>query len=146
MVQHAPFLEEDLALANVALDYIGRARMFYRLCRPSSKAGHGARNGQMRYLRDLRRSDRNLLIASSARGLRVQAPCGSSSWTPEALGFLGAAGAIRATRGLAAIAAKASRSPATTFGRSRDWMLRLGDGTAESNARVQDASGAALWG
>lgn len=36
---NAPFLEEDLALTNVALDYIGRARMFYNYAADRSPAG-----------------------------------------------------------------------------------------------------------
>ena len=29
-ISHAPFLEEDIALGNVALDFVGRARLFYQ--------------------------------------------------------------------------------------------------------------------
>lgn len=36
----APFLEEDLAVTNVALDYVGRARMFYQYAAELEGGGH----------------------------------------------------------------------------------------------------------
>ena len=49
---HAPFLEEDLALANVALDFIGRARMFY--AHAAACEGKGRDEDAIAYLRDCR--------------------------------------------------------------------------------------------
>jgi ring-1,2-phenylacetyl-CoA epoxidase subunit PaaC len=56
---NVPFLEEDLALANVALDFIGRARMFYS--HAAEIEGKGRSEDDIAYLRDCRQYT-NLLI------------------------------------------------------------------------------------
>ena len=56
---HAPFLEEDLALTNVALDFIGRAMMFYSYAGEAEGAGRS--EDDIAYLSDCRQY-RNLLI------------------------------------------------------------------------------------
>ncbi len=138
---HGPFLEEDLALTNVALDFIGRARMFYAYA--AKLADDGSTEDSFAYTRDCREFT-NLLIHELPRGdfaftcvrqylvdeysLRfMEELCNSEDPT------------------LAAIAAKAIKESRYHLRRSRDWMLRLGDGTAESNRRMQEALNE-LWG
>jgi ring-1,2-phenylacetyl-CoA epoxidase subunit PaaC len=138
---NAPFLEEDLALANVALDFIGRARMFYSCA--ARLEGAGRDEDALAYLRDCREY-RNLLImelprgdfaCSTARQFLVdafnlpflEALCGSAE--PE----------------LAAIAGKAVKESRYHYRRSRDWVIRLGDGTPESHQRLQRAFNE-IWG
>jgi ring-1,2-phenylacetyl-CoA epoxidase subunit PaaC len=138
---YGPFLEEDLALTNVALDFIGRARMFYSYA--AELAADGSTEDSYAYTRDCREFS-NLLIHELPRGdfaftcarqylvdeyaLRyMEALCGSGN--PE----------------LAAIAAKAVKESRYHLRRSRDWMLRLGDGTPESHERIQTALDE-LWG
>lgn len=138
---NAPFLEEDLALANVALDYIGRARMFYSYA--AELEGRGRSEDDIAYLRDCREY-RNLLIAELPRGDFAFSTARQFLVDAWSLGFLEALERSADAR-LAAIAAKAVKESRYHFRRSRDWMLRLGDGTAESKRRVQDAL-EQLWG
>ena len=62
---HAPMLEEELALANIALDLIGQARALYALCGEIEGAGHG--EDDLAYLRDSR-DFRNLLLVEQPNG------------------------------------------------------------------------------
>ena len=62
---HGPFLEEDLALQNVALDYLGRARMYYSYA--AELEGEGRTEDDFAYLRDARQFS-NLLIHELPRG------------------------------------------------------------------------------
>ena len=138
---YAPFLEEDLALANTALDYIGRARLFYSYA--AELAADGRDEDDFAFMRD-QRDFQNLLIYEMPRGdfaysmvrqllvdvfnqLFLQQLMQSQDQT------------------LAAIAAKAIKETRYHLRRSRDWVLRLGDGTDESHqktlAAVED-----LWG
>ena len=138
---NAPFLEEDLALANVALDFIGRARMFYT--HAAQIEGSGRDEDAIAYLRDCREY-RNLLIH--------ELPRGDFAFTTARQFLLDAFGLVflerlsaSAEAGLAGIAAKAIKESRYHFRRSSDWVVRLGDGTEQSRARIQDAF-ERLWG
>jgi ring-1,2-phenylacetyl-CoA epoxidase subunit PaaC len=138
---NAPFLEEDLALANVALDFIGRARMFFAYA--AELEGAGRDEDAIAYLRDCRQY-RNLLIHELPRGDFAFSTVRQFLVDAFNLPFLEALGASRDAR-LAAIAGKALKETRYHLRRSRDWMLRLGDGTPESHARAGQALGQ-LWG
>lgn len=138
---NGPTLEEDLALANVALDFIGRAQMFYAYA--SRLAADGRSEDDLAFGRDCREF-RNLLI--------TELPRGDFAFT---LGrqliidlynelFLAALARSRDEH-LAAIAAKAVKETHYHVRRSREWIVRLGDGTDESHRRVQKAFDD-LWG
>lgn len=138
---NGPFLEEDLALTNVALDFIGRARMFY--AHAAEIEGRGRGEDDYAYLRDCREY-RNLLINelpnddfafTMARQLLVDV------FDVEFFGRL----AGSSDPGLAAIAAKAVKESRYHLRRSEDWIIRLGDGTEESHRRTQDAF-EQIWG
>jgi ring-1,2-phenylacetyl-CoA epoxidase subunit PaaC len=132
-VSNAPLLEEELALANTALDYLGRARMFY------ARAGDRSERGEdvLAYTRDAREFTNALIF---------ELPRGDFAFT-MARQFLVDAYQVpflerlegSADAGLAAIAAKAVKESRYHLRRSRDWVLRLGDGTAESHLRTQSA-------
>jgi ring-1,2-phenylacetyl-CoA epoxidase subunit PaaC len=130
---NGPFLEEDLALANVALDFIGRARMFYSYA--GEIEGKGRSEDDIAYLRDCRQYT-NLLI--------YELPIGDFADT-MARQFLVDAFDVEfftalsrsADATLAAIAAKALKESRYHLRRSQDWILRLGDGTEESHQRIQ---------
>ena len=62
---HAPMLEEDLALANIALDLLGQARLLYD--HAAALEGAGRTEDDLAYLRDAPQF-RNLLIAELPRG------------------------------------------------------------------------------
>jgi ring-1,2-phenylacetyl-CoA epoxidase subunit PaaC len=126
---HAPILEEELALANIALDLIGLARSLYQAT--------GLDEDALAYLRDPAQF-RNAAI--------VELPNGDFAFTIARLFFVSVASDLfwRATALdgdalLAAIAAKAEKETAYHVRHSAEWLIRLGDGTAESHRRAQDA-------
>jgi ring-1,2-phenylacetyl-CoA epoxidase subunit PaaC len=140
-VSNAPSLEEELALANVALDHIGRARMFYG--HAATLAGDGSDEDSIAFGRDTRRYT-NLLINELPRGDFAFTMVRQFLVDAFNVPFL-AALAASSEPALAAIGEKAVKESAYHLRRSRDWMLRLGDGTAESHDRAQRAA-EELWG
>lgn len=140
-VSNAPSLEEELALANVALDHIGRARMFY--AHASALAADGRDEDHFAFGRDCREFT-NLLINELPRGdfafTMTRQFLIDAFNVPYLTALTGSSDA-----GIAAIAAKAVKESNYHLRRSGDWMLRLGDGTAESHTRAQNALDA-LWG
>lgn len=138
---NAPFLEEDLALSNVALDYIGRARMYYSYA--AELTGNGKTEDDLAYTRD-QREFRNLLIN--------EMPNGDFAFTMlrqllvDVFNTYYLAELVKSTdETLAAIAAKAIKETRYHLRRSYEWVLRLGDGTDESHRRAQQAVDE-LWG
>lgn len=138
---NAPFLEEDLALANVSLDFIGRARMFYAYA--AEHEGAGRSEDQVAFLRDCREY-RNLLIHELPIGDFAFSMVRQFLVDAFNLVFLEALERSRDAT-LAAIAGKALKETRYHLRRSHDWMLRLGDGTDESHARMQEAL-EQIWG
>ena len=137
---HAPMLEEDIALANIALDHIGQARSLYGYA--AQLAGAGLTEDDFAYLRDAGQY-RNCLL--------VEQPNGDFAMT-IARQFLFTAfidpcwqALTRSSDAtLAAIAAKAQKESAYHLRHCAEWLIRLGDGTDESHARAQGALDA-LW-
>lgn len=132
---HAPVLEEDLALANVALDLLGQARLWLTLA--GDIEGKGRDEDQLAYLRDAGQF-RNLLL--------VEQPNGDFACTLARQFYFDAwhglllEGLIHSRdERLAAIAAKAQKEVRYHLERSSAWVIRLGDGTAESRRRMQAA-------
>jgi len=138
---HGPSQEEDLAITNVALDYMGRARMFYGYA--AEIAGDGSTEDTYAYDRDCR-DFTNLLIHELPRGdfaftmarqyLVDEFNCAYIDRLQQS---------TDAT--LAAIATKANKEGLYHLRRSRQWLLRLGDGTEESHDRLQRAIND-IWG
>ena len=131
---HAPTLEEELALANLALDLIGQARALYAL---AAARGTGEDEDALAYLR----SDREY-----ANLLLLELPNGDFAVTIARLFLYAAfmdpfwrAAAASRDRDLAAIAAKAEKEAAYHLRHSAEWLIRLGDGTEESHRRAQSA-------
>jgi len=129
---NAPFLEEDLALINVALDYIGRARMFYGYAAELSADGRG--EDDFAFMRDQREFS-NLLIH--------ELPKGDFAFTMLRQLFIDLFNSLFLPRlaesgdaTLAAIAAKAVKETRYHLRRSHEWTLRFGLGTEESRARA----------
>ena len=140
-VSRAPFLEEDLALTNVALDFIGRARMFYQYA--AELAGDGTTEDTLAYTRDIREFT-NLLICELPRGDFAFSVVRHFLYDAFQLPFLQALKHSSDER-LAAIAAKAEKESRYHLRRGSEWVRRLGDGTEESRARTQQAVND-LWG
>ena len=137
----APFLEEDLALTNVALDYIGRARMFYSYA--AELSGEGYDEDWFAYKRDCREFSNNL-IHELPRGDFAFSMARQYLVDVYIVAFMRELQSS-ADATLAAIAGKAIKESEYHLRRSADWMLRLGDGTQESKRRLQDAVNE-LWG
>jgi len=132
---HRPILEEDLALTNVALDLIGHARMWLDYAGELEDAGRDA--DRLAYFRD-QREFHNVLLVEQPNGDYAGTTARQFLFDVFHLHLLQALSASRDER-IAAIAAKAAREVAYHARRSGDWVLRLGDGTAESRARMQSA-------
>jgi ring-1,2-phenylacetyl-CoA epoxidase subunit PaaC len=134
----SPEMEEDVALANIALDQLGAARLL--LTYAGEVEGRGRDEDALAFLRD-DREFRNCLL--------VELPNGDFAVTIAKLLFLSAyqlplytklAGSENGDdERLAAIAAKARKESAYHLDHSAQWMIRLGDGTEESHRRAQDA-------
>lgn len=138
---HSPFLEEDIAMANTALDLIGRARMLYT--HAAALEGRGRDEDALAYGRDER---------DFGNFLMCELPKGDYAFTLVRQYLLDVYHhrlftALTTSRDetLAAIAAKAVKEAAYHLRRSGDWVVRLGDGTDESRDRCQAALDE-LWG
>ena len=132
---HAPVLEEELALANVALDLIGQSRL---LLTHASRLDAKLRDeDQFAFLR-AEHEYRNLTLVELPNGdfgrsmLRTFLFAAFQRLVWEALL------ASRDTE-LAAIAEKSLKETRYHLRHSAEWVVRLGDGTDESHARMQSA-------
>lgn len=134
-ISKAPDLEIDIALGNIALDHLGVARALYTHAGEIEGAGRGEDDFAMR------RNEREFLNI-----LMVEQPNGDFAQTIARQFFIDVyqlllwdelAGSDDAT--LAGIAAKARKEAAYHHEFSSSWMIRLGDGTAESHDRLQRA-------
>ncbi|WP_431995070.1 1,2-phenylacetyl-CoA epoxidase subunit PaaC [Streptomyces griseoflavus] len=129
---HAPVLEEEVALANIALDLLGQARVLL------SMAGD---EDELAFLRE-ERAFRNLQL--------VEQPNGDFAHTIARQLFFSAHqyllyGELASGDGpFAPLAGKAVKETAYHRDHAEQWTLRLGDGTDESHARMQRAVDA-LW-
>lgn len=132
---HSPVLEEDIALANVALDLIGQTQFWLGLAGEVEGKGRTADN--LAYLRDAA-AFRNVLL--------VERPNGDFGKTLMRQ-FLFDAYHIEMLRALVTssdprvveIAQKALKEVSYHFERSADLVIRLGDGIEESHRRMQKA-------
>jgi ring-1,2-phenylacetyl-CoA epoxidase subunit PaaC len=134
-IGHAPALEEDLGLANTALDLMGQARLLLGYA--------GELEGQQRdedALAFLRGEEQY------ANPTLVEQPNGDfadtivrqflfDAWQHELYAGLVSSSDAR----LAAIAARAIKETRYHLSYSGGWVVRLGDGTEESHARMQRA-------
>lgn len=134
-VSNGPFLEEDIALGNVALDFIGRARMYYTYA--AELSGDGKTEDDFAYLRN-EREFQNYLIHELPRGDFAHSMARQLLVDVFNHHYLEA---LRKSKDqtLAAIAAKGLKETQYHLRRSRDWVVRLGDGTEESHRRIQAA-------
>lgn len=136
----APILEEDIATANVALDLVGQATMLLRLA--GEVEGKGRDEDALAYWREAI-AFRNCLLVEQPNGDFAQTIVRQFLFDVHAVLLLEAL-TRSAHAELAAIAAKALKEAKYHVRRSGDWVLKLGDGTGESHARMQRALDA-LW-
>ncbi len=132
---HAPMLEEDMALVNMGLDLLGQARELYSYA--AEVEGKGNDEDKFAYLRDVRQY-RNLLLLEQPNGDFARTMVRQFFYSSFAdLYWRAMMKSDDAT--LAAIAAKSEKESAYHVRHSSEWMVRLGDGTAESHRRAQAA-------
>jgi ring-1,2-phenylacetyl-CoA epoxidase subunit PaaC len=132
---HAPMLEEDMALSNIALDLIGQARELYSYA--AKVEGKDNDEDKLAYLRDVRQY-RNLLLVEQPNGDFAHTLVRQFFYSAFADLYWRAMMSSRDTT-LAAIAAKSEKESAYHLRHASEWIIRLGDGTDESRRRAQAA-------
>jgi ring-1,2-phenylacetyl-CoA epoxidase subunit PaaC len=134
-VGHAPALEEDLGLANIALDLIGQARLL--LTYAGEVEGRGRGEDDIAFLRE-HGEYLNAILAEQPNGDFGQTIVRQVLIDAFQLELYQRMTASTDER-LAAIAVKSVKEILYHLRYSSGWLVRLGDGTAESQARVQTA-------
>ena len=136
-ISRAPELEEDVALANIGLDQLGQART--RLGYAGQVEGDGRTEDDLAYLRD-ERAFRNVKLVERPMTDFGVAMARLLLFSTYQLHLYRALAAGR-DETLAAIAAKAVKEVTYHVDHATQWVLRLGDGTDDSHARMQPALG-----
>ncbi|MET8324940.1 1,2-phenylacetyl-CoA epoxidase subunit PaaC [Streptomyces sp. NPDC005181] len=129
---HAPVLEEEVALANIALDLLGQARVLLSLAGDEDELAFLREERAFRNVQLVEQPNgdfahtiaRQLYFSVYQRGLYEQLAAGEGAF--------------------AGLAAKAVKEVAYHQDHAEHWTLRLGDGTAESHQRMQHGVDA-LW-
>lgn len=132
---HAPVLEEDIALTNIALDHIGQARALLTLA--GVLEGAGRDEDTLAFLRS-ERDYRNPTMLELPNGDFARTLLRSFLWS-SFMKLLCEALASSSNAQLAAIAAKSLKEVRYHQQHSADWVVRLGDGSDESQRRMQEA-------
>ena len=137
---HGPILEEDIAMTNISLDLVGQATSL--LGYAGELEGNGRDADALAFLR-FDREYKNLLL--------VEQPNGDFGMTMMRQFFFDAYRKPlfeklqhSTDKHLAAIAEKSLKETKYHLKHSSEWVIRLGDGTEESNARIQDSLNT-LW-
>jgi ring-1,2-phenylacetyl-CoA epoxidase subunit PaaC len=132
---HAPILEEDIALANTALDLIGQASALLKLA--GAVEGKGRTDDTLAYFRDAIEF-RNVQLVELPNGdfaMTIVRQFLFDAWDVLVLERLLTSSNVT----LAGIAAKALKEGKYHLRHSAEWVRMLGDGTAESHERAQRA-------
>lgn len=132
---HAPMLEEDLAMPNMALDLIGQARSLYQYA--VEIEGKGRSEDDFAYLRR-EREYLNCLLVERPNGDFAHTML-RQFWFAAYLHPLWEAMQQSSDGTLAGIAGKAVKEVAYHIRHAGEWVVRLGDGTEESAARTKEA-------
>ena len=135
-----PFLEEDIALSNISLDMFGRANLLLEYA--ATLKGNGVTADNLAFKRNERQFTNHILF---------ERPNGNFADTMVRQFFLDTFYKLflqKLTESkdeqLSAIAQKSIKETTYHFRHSSKWIIRLGDGTAESHAKVQSAIDS-LW-
>lgn len=132
---HAPVLEEDIALSNIALDLVGQARAVFT--RAGATLGGGRDEDQLAFLRE-ERDYLNPTLVELPRGDFAHT-CLRTAMVATLLQLVWQRLAHSSDAELAAIAGKAVKEARYHQQHAADWVVRLGDGTQESHQRMQGA-------
>jgi ring-1,2-phenylacetyl-CoA epoxidase subunit PaaC len=132
-VAHAPQIEEDVALGNIALDLLGQARTLLSYAGAVEDAGRD--EDDLAYLRD-DRDFRNVQLVEIPNGdfaVTMARQLAFSAYQYELYTAL----LDNSDETLAGLAGKAVKEVAYHRDHATQWVLRLGDGTGLSHARMQ---------
>ena len=130
-----PMLEEDIALSNLGLDLIGQARLFYSYAGEIEDKGRD--EDALAYLRD-EHAYTNLLLVEQPNGDFAATMVRHLLFSAFMHPYFQAMQQSMDSR-LAAVAAKTVKEMAYHVRHASEWVIRLGDGTEESQARTQAA-------
>ena len=136
-IANAPQLEEDVALANIALDLLGQARTL--LAYAGATEGVGRTEDDLAYLRD-ERAFLNVQLVEQPRGDFAVAMARQLFFSTYQLALYDRM-QHSTDETLAGVAGKAVKEVDYHRDHASQWVLRLGDGTSESHVRMQDALG-----
>lgn len=146
---HAPVLEEDIALTNMSLDLVGQARALFTHAGQLGAAdtqGVALDEDQLAFLREERDYLNPTLVELPNAFYRAGAQPGDFAFTvlrnavvSTWLLALWTRLADSSDAELVAIAGKAVKEARYHQQHAADWVVRLGDGTADSAARMQAA-------
>lgn len=134
-VGHGPELEEEMAMANFALDYVGQARLL--LTYAAELEGKGRSEDDLAFLRD-GMDFHNVLLTEQPNGDFGQTIARQflfESFYNIQLRELGSS----ADKRISEIATKTHKEIQYHLKHTRQWLVRLGDGTEESQRRIQTA-------
>lgn len=135
LIASGPELEEELATANFALDYLGQARMFYS--RACELEGAGRSEDDIAFLRGEREFE-NLLLLEQPNGhfgdTIVRQVLFDSFYLLQLEALMDCS-----DQGLADIAARAHKEIRYHLRHASQWLIRLGDGTERSHTRAQES-------
>lgn len=142
---HGPVLEEDIAMANIGLDHIGQARMLYQ--HAANLLGNTTED-QLAYFRNpkqflnhtmLELPHRTAFAPSVHTEMDYAVTIARNFLVASLMNLVWPQLQSASDAQLAAIAAKSAKEVRYHLRHATDWMLRLGDGTQESHARMQAA-------
>ena len=143
---HGPILEEDIAMSNITLDLIGQARLLYQ--HAAQLQGGDATEDTLAYLRDGAEFRNYTLLELPHHGPLVGYAQGELDFATTIvrnflystlMALLWQALKKSSDTTLAAIAEKSVKEVRYHLQHSRDWLVKLGDGTDESHQRMQAA-------
>ena len=132
---HGPILEEDIALINIALDFVGNATSL--LTYAAQVEGKERSEDDLAYTRN-EREYRNLLLTEQPNGDYAFTIARQFLYDVYTL-FLYEELKSSKDETIAAIAVKSHKEITYHLRHTTQWMYRLGDGTAESHQRLQTA-------
>ena len=132
---HGPVLEQDIAISNIALDLIGQSRNLFQYA--AVLIGNGKTEDDLAYHRDIWEF-KNCLLVEQPKGDWAQTIIRQFLFSSYQYFFYSLLQRSN-DQTLAAIAVKSLKEVTYHLRWSSEWVIRLGDGTAESNKRINAA-------
>lgn len=132
---HGPVLEQDIAITNITLDLVGQARSLYQYA--ALLKADGATEDTLAYMRT-EREFKNCLLVEQPKGDWAQTILRQFFFSSYQF-YLYQHLQQNADPTLAAIAEKSLKEVSYHLRWSSEWVIRLGDGTEESNKRIKEA-------